>query len=140
MGVWQGVATDYLKFHPGRTLVRPASGPSLKRPYNRFRGGLPAAVFHPFEPHSPYAYGERKPFKMHAFYFPRLYTAPTTMESTTASCRQCAPHGARNNTIPSYHWVPLDNCPAVVTDPEDGFEARAIRACEIAAKMIRWLP
>jgi hypothetical protein len=45
MGVWQGVAMESLKFHlglPCSTLLRPVGGPSLKRPYSRFRGGLPA--------------------------------------------------------------------------------------------------
>jgi hypothetical protein len=35
MGVWQGVAMDSQKFHPGPlcpTLLRPADGPPLKRP------------------------------------------------------------------------------------------------------------
>jgi hypothetical protein len=35
MGVWQGVAVDYLKFYPGPpcpTLLRPMGGLSLKRP------------------------------------------------------------------------------------------------------------
>jgi hypothetical protein len=44
MAVWQGVAMDYLKFHlgpPCPTLLRPADGPPLKRPYSRFRGGPP---------------------------------------------------------------------------------------------------
>jgi hypothetical protein len=44
-GVWQGVAMDSLKFHPGPpcpTHLRPAGGPPLKRPYIRFRGGPPA--------------------------------------------------------------------------------------------------
>jgi hypothetical protein len=41
MGICQGVAMDSLKFHPAlkcRTLLRPAGGPPLKRPYSRFRG------------------------------------------------------------------------------------------------------
>jgi hypothetical protein len=45
MGVWQGVAMDSLKFHPGLpcfTLLRPVGGPLLKGPYSLFRGGLPA--------------------------------------------------------------------------------------------------
>jgi hypothetical protein len=45
MGVWQGVATDPLKFPSGTlcpTLLDPAGGPPLKRPYSRFKGGLPA--------------------------------------------------------------------------------------------------
>jgi hypothetical protein len=36
---------DSLKFHPGPqcpTLLRPAGGPPLKHPYNRFWGGSPA--------------------------------------------------------------------------------------------------
>jgi hypothetical protein len=44
MGVWQGVAMDSLKFHPGPpcpTLLRPAGGPPLKRPHVCFRGGSP---------------------------------------------------------------------------------------------------
>jgi hypothetical protein len=44
MGVWQGVATDSLKYHPGPpslTLLRPAVEPPLKRPFGRFRGGPP---------------------------------------------------------------------------------------------------
>jgi hypothetical protein len=42
IGVWQGVAMDSLKFHPGLpcpTLLCPVGGPSLKRLYGRFRGG-----------------------------------------------------------------------------------------------------
>jgi hypothetical protein len=45
VGVWQGVAMDSLKFHPGPpcpTLLRPAGGPPPKRPYSRFGGGPPA--------------------------------------------------------------------------------------------------
>jgi hypothetical protein len=45
MGVWQEVAMDFLKFHPGSpcpTLLRPVGGPPLKRPYGRFRGGPPS--------------------------------------------------------------------------------------------------
>jgi hypothetical protein len=44
MGVWQGVAMDSPKFHPGPpcpTLLRPAGGPLLKRYNGRFRGGQP---------------------------------------------------------------------------------------------------
>jgi hypothetical protein len=44
-GVWQGLAMDSLKFHPGPlylTFLSPAGGPPLKRPYSRFRGGSPA--------------------------------------------------------------------------------------------------
>jgi hypothetical protein len=44
MGVWQGLAIDSLKFHPGPpypTLLRPARGPHLKRPNDCFRGGPP---------------------------------------------------------------------------------------------------
>jgi hypothetical protein len=40
--VWQGVATDSLKFHLGPlylTLLRPAGGPCPKWHYGRFRGG-----------------------------------------------------------------------------------------------------
>jgi hypothetical protein len=39
MGVWQGVVMDSLKCHPGPpclTLLRPAGGPPLKRPYRHF--------------------------------------------------------------------------------------------------------
>jgi hypothetical protein len=42
MRVWQGVAMDSLKFHPGLPcpiLLRPADEPSLKRPYGRSRVG-----------------------------------------------------------------------------------------------------
>jgi hypothetical protein len=56
MGVWQGVAMDSLDFHPCPpclTLLRPAGGPPLKQPYNRFRG---ADVFFPFGQLTPYAY------------------------------------------------------------------------------------
>jgi hypothetical protein len=45
MGVGQGVSTVSLKFHLGTlcpTLLCPAGGPPLKRPYGRFRGGPPA--------------------------------------------------------------------------------------------------
>jgi hypothetical protein len=41
IGVWQGVAMNYLKFHLGLlcpTLLHLAGGPILKRPYGRFRG------------------------------------------------------------------------------------------------------
>jgi hypothetical protein len=43
IGVWQGVAMNSLKFHPGppcHTLLCPVGGPHLKRAYSRFRGGL----------------------------------------------------------------------------------------------------
>jgi hypothetical protein len=42
IGVWQGVALDFLKYHlglPCPTLLRPAGRQPLKRPYNRFKGG-----------------------------------------------------------------------------------------------------
>jgi hypothetical protein len=45
MGVFQGVAMDALKYHPGPpcpTLLHPAGRSPLKRPNGRFRGGLPA--------------------------------------------------------------------------------------------------
>jgi hypothetical protein len=56
MGLWQGVAMDSLKFHPGLpcpTLLRPRAGHpwnSLTAVYGvaRPQGGLPAAVFFPF--------------------------------------------------------------------------------------------
>jgi hypothetical protein len=41
IGLWQGVAMDSLKFHLGLlcpTLLHPAGGPPLKRPYSRFGG------------------------------------------------------------------------------------------------------
>jgi hypothetical protein len=44
MGVWQAVAMDSLKFHPGLpclTLLSPADGPPHKRPYGRLWGGPP---------------------------------------------------------------------------------------------------
>jgi hypothetical protein len=44
MGVWQWVAMESLKFHLGApcpTLLRPAGGPSQKRPYDRFIFGHP---------------------------------------------------------------------------------------------------
>jgi hypothetical protein len=44
MGVWQGVAMNSLKFHPSLpypTLLHPAGGPPLKRPYDSFKGGPP---------------------------------------------------------------------------------------------------
>jgi hypothetical protein len=61
-GVWQGVALDSLKFHPGLpcpTLLRPAGGPPLKRPHGHFSGSpptrrVPAAFFYPFGHRSPY--------------------------------------------------------------------------------------
>jgi hypothetical protein len=43
IAVWQGISTNSLKFHPGPscpTLLRPAGGPSPKRPYGCFWGGL----------------------------------------------------------------------------------------------------
>jgi hypothetical protein len=49
MGAWQGVAMDSLKFHPGLpcpTLLNPAGGPPLKRPYSCFKDGLqPSSTF-----------------------------------------------------------------------------------------------
>jgi hypothetical protein len=45
MDAWEGMAMDSIKFHPDPTcptLLRPAGGPPLKRPYDHFRGGLPA--------------------------------------------------------------------------------------------------
>jgi hypothetical protein len=45
IGVRRGVAIDSLKFHPGPpcpTLLCPASGPTLKQPYGRFKGDPPA--------------------------------------------------------------------------------------------------
>jgi hypothetical protein len=48
IGLWQGVAMESLKFHPGPlslTLLRPT-------------GGQPAAVFYPFGHPTPYAYDE----------------------------------------------------------------------------------
>jgi hypothetical protein len=64
LGIWQGVAMNSLKFFPGPpclTILRPAGGPTLKRPYGCFRGGLPAgwptAVFYPFGHPKRYAYG-----------------------------------------------------------------------------------
>jgi hypothetical protein len=51
MGVWQGVALDSLKFHPGlpcTTLLRPA-------------GGRHAAVIHPLEYPTPHAYVRQDP-------------------------------------------------------------------------------
>jgi hypothetical protein len=50
MGVWQGVAMDSLKFHPGPpcpTSINPAARPLLKGP---------AAVFYPFGHPTPHVY------------------------------------------------------------------------------------
>jgi hypothetical protein len=47
LGVWQGVAVDSLKFHlglPCPTFLRPAAGPSLKRPYSRAGDLLPSST------------------------------------------------------------------------------------------------
>jgi hypothetical protein len=44
-GVWGGVAMVSLQYRyglPCLTLLRPVGGPSLKRPYGRFRGSRPA--------------------------------------------------------------------------------------------------
>jgi hypothetical protein len=63
IAVWQGVAMDSLKFHPGLpclNLSRPADGPPLKRPYRAER-----AVFNPLGHPVPYSsagpYGKRYP-------------------------------------------------------------------------------
>jgi hypothetical protein len=63
MGVWQGVAMDSLKFHPGLsclTLICPAgvpppgwSAPRVVGP----QGGPPVAIFLPFAYPTPYAPG-----------------------------------------------------------------------------------
>jgi hypothetical protein len=45
MDIWQRVAMDSLKFYSGPAMpypsTGPAGGPTLKRPYSRFRDGLP---------------------------------------------------------------------------------------------------
>jgi hypothetical protein len=44
MGIWQGVAMDSPKFHPGLpclTLLHLADRPPLKQPHGCFRVGLP---------------------------------------------------------------------------------------------------
>jgi hypothetical protein len=49
---------DSLKLHPGplcSTLLRPAGGPPLKRPYSHFKA-CSLAVFYPFGYPTPYAY------------------------------------------------------------------------------------
>jgi hypothetical protein len=65
MGVWQGVAMDSLKFHPGLpcpTLLHPAGGLSLK-PLTAVlwvalpQGGQPAVNFYPFRHPMPNTYG-----------------------------------------------------------------------------------
>jgi hypothetical protein len=61
MGVWKGVAINFLKFHPGPpspTLLCPAGRASQKRPYVHFRGGSPAGQaacgrFYPFGHRTP---------------------------------------------------------------------------------------
>jgi hypothetical protein len=63
MGVWQGVAMDSLKFHPGppcQTLLIPAGGSPLKLPYNCFRSGppCPEVIFYPLRHPAPYPYVE----------------------------------------------------------------------------------
>jgi hypothetical protein len=78
MGVRQGVAMDSLKFYlgpPCLTLLRPAVGPPLKRPYGRFRGhpqpGRHAAVFYLFGHPTPYTYDKNLPFVVFLVrYFP----------------------------------------------------------------------
>jgi hypothetical protein len=65
MDVWQGVAMDSLKFHPGPlcpTLLCPLGRSPLKWPYSRFgvarpQGGRRAVVFYSFGHPTPYAYG-----------------------------------------------------------------------------------
>jgi hypothetical protein len=55
MGVWQGVAMDFLKFHPGPpcpTLLLPTFVSGVACP----QSGRPAAIFYPFEHHTPYTY------------------------------------------------------------------------------------
>jgi hypothetical protein len=48
MGIWEGVAMDSLKFHPGPppcpTLLRPAGGPPLKLLYGCFKGSPPTGL------------------------------------------------------------------------------------------------
>jgi hypothetical protein len=47
IGVWQGVAMDLLRFHPGPpcpTILCPAAGPPPKQPYGCFRGAPPAGL------------------------------------------------------------------------------------------------
>jgi hypothetical protein len=68
MGVWQGVAIDSLKFHPGLpcpALVRPAGEPArnglmavlgMARPLN----GWLEVVFYPFGHPVAYVYAERR--------------------------------------------------------------------------------
>jgi hypothetical protein len=64
IGVWKGVAMDFLKFQPGlpcSTLLRPVGGQILKRPMAVSgmacqRDGWPAAVSYPFRDTMPYAH------------------------------------------------------------------------------------
>jgi hypothetical protein len=61
LGVWQGVAMDFLKFHPGPlcpTLLCPAGGQPLKRSYSCFSSVAPAgqaACGHLLPPWTPRA-------------------------------------------------------------------------------------
>jgi hypothetical protein len=59
MGLYHGVAMDFLEFHPDLpcpTLLLPAGRPPLK---GCFRDGPPAAIFYPFGHHTLYAYAHR---------------------------------------------------------------------------------
>jgi hypothetical protein len=69
MGVWQGVAMDSLKLHPGPpcpTLLRPAASQprnslSAISGVTRPQGGQPVVVFYPVGHPTPYAYGPKAP-------------------------------------------------------------------------------
>jgi hypothetical protein len=81
IGLWQWVAMDSLKFHPGPpcpTFLRPVGGPPPKRPYACFLGGLPA-VFYRFGHPTPYAC---------TFLIQRCYQFPNTI-CCGRPCRRC---------------------------------------------------
>jgi hypothetical protein len=85
IGIWQGVAMDYLTFHPGPSclsLLHLTSGPPLKRPYSlfrgRFRGSLPAGRV---------ACGHLLPLWTPPRHMPMMKSAVSTSASHTFSFR-----------------------------------------------------
>jgi hypothetical protein len=64
MGVWQGVAMDFLKFHPGLpylTFLRPAGGPTPETALRLFQGWPARRSIHLQPSRSPLVTPRRMP-------------------------------------------------------------------------------
>jgi hypothetical protein len=97
MGVWQGVVMNSLKFHPGPpcpTLLRPAGGPLLKRPFGRFRGrplAGRAAFGHLQPPSATHSYAFVRSLRVHVLMnFIILLPIHKTIDFGTSSSLNCS--------------------------------------------------